>query len=147
MRVARSTETQTLCRWYGGICLLALALGCGPQVNRDTPETAIVKGVVRFRDAPLPEGIVRFFPDDTTGNPASGMIEPDGSFELSTYARHDGAVVGTHKVTVEISPRLDGSTPDPPIQLPKPYGDMEQTPLEVTVESGKTNRFELEIVE
>lgn len=147
MRVACSAEAKSVGRCYGVICLLALALGCGAKVDPNAPETAVVQGTIQFRGAPLPEGIVRFHPDESAGNPASGMIQPDGSFELSTYNRHDGAVVGAHKVTVEIALRLDGSTPDPPIQLPKPYGDKEQTPLEVTVESGKTNRIQLEIVE
>jgi len=147
MRLLKSTYPIRVASWIGCLSLATLATGCGPGVKLDVPETSAVQGTVIYQGQPLPEGVVRFHPQDSEGNPGSGMIQPDGTFQLSTYARHDGAVLGKHKVTIEIPPKLDGSTPDPPIQLPKPYGDMENTPLEFTVESGKTNRVELKIVE
>ena len=73
------------------------------------------------------------------------MIEKNGTFQLSTYERHDGATVGKHKVTIIIPPHLDGSNPDPPIQIPKQYGNPKSTPLNIEVEAGKTNKLELTI--
>lgn len=92
-----------------------------------------------FQGEPLPEGEVHLIPEDPQANPASGMIKEDGTFQLSTYERHDGATVGMHMVTINIPAHLDGSVPDPPIQLPKQYGDSNDTPLSFEVEGGKTN--------
>jgi hypothetical protein len=51
---------------------------------------------------------VRFTP--AGGRPATGTIEPDGSFQLTTFEPGDGVVIGTHTVTVhstdELSPTL-----------------------------------------
>jgi len=124
-----------------GVCLIA---GCNSR-DPNLPEVARVRGVVMFKGEPLPEGEIHFHPEDTQSNPGSGMIQKDGTFELSTYERHDGATVGKHKVTINIPPHLDGSIPDPPIQIPKQYGNPDATPLSVEVVSGKTNTFELTI--
>lgn len=126
-----------------GLCVIPACNSRDPNL----PETAKVEGTVMFQGEPLPEGEVRFVPEDTQANPASGMIMEDGTFQLSTYERHDGAAVGKHKVTINIPPHLDGSVPDPPIQLPKQYGNPDDTPLSVEVEGGKTNTFELVIEE
>jgi hypothetical protein len=122
----------------------SLIAGCSGR-DPNLPEVARVKGIVMFEGKPLPEGEVHFVPEDPQANPASGMINEDGTFELSTYERYDGATVGKHKVTINIPPHLDGSIPDPPIQLPKRYGNPDETPLSVEVESRKTNEFELTI--
>lgn len=124
-----------------GLCLFA---GCNSR-DPNLPEVARVEGLVMFKGKPLPEGEVHFHPEDTKCNPGSGMIEKDGTFQLSTYARHDGATVGKHKVTIIIQPHLDGSIPDPPIQIPKQYGNPQATPLSIEVVGGKTNKVELTI--
>ena len=124
-----------------GLTLIAACSGRDPNL----PEVAKVEGVVMFKGKPLPEGEIHFHPEDPQCNPGSAMIEQDGTFELSTYERHDGATVGKHKVTIVIQPHLDGSVPDPPIQIPRKYGNPDATPLSVEVESGKTNEFELTI--
>ncbi|PQO30148.1 hypothetical protein C5Y97_21620 [Blastopirellula marina] len=124
------------------VCLL---VGCGSGRDPNLPETAPVYGVVTLRGETLPEGTVRFTPDDPLGNPASGMIQSDGTFEVSTYSRHDGAVLGKHKVTVVVDPRLDGSQPDPPFSIPKAYRDPKTTPLEVEIVKGNKNEVVLNI--
>jgi len=57
-----------------------------------------VRGRVLLDEEPLPFGSVMFQPP--TGLPARGIIQPDGSFVLSTYQPGDGAVVGLHKVRI-----------------------------------------------
>jgi hypothetical protein len=126
-----------------GLCVIPACNSRDPNL----PEVAYVEGTVMFQGKPLPEGVVRFIPEDTKANPANGMIMEDGTFQLSTYERLDGAAVGKHKVTIEIPPHLDGSDPDPPIQLPKQYASLANTPLSVEVVGGKTNTFELVIEE
>ncbi|PQO29706.1 hypothetical protein DTL21_27090 [Bremerella cremea] len=127
------------------IALTAVVAGCGSSRPDGLPETAIVKGVVNLKGSPLNEGVVRFVPDDTSCNPGVGMINPDGSFELSTYDRLDGATVGKHKVVIHVEPHLDGSKPDPPVQTPRKYHDIATTPLEVEVKSGETNEIVLDV--
>jgi len=62
------------------------------------PEIVPVTGTVLYNGEPLPFGSVTFQPP--SGQPARGEIRGDGTFELSTYRRGDGAVVGKHKVKI-----------------------------------------------
>ena len=73
------------------LCLCALLLqGCGNQVR--------VKGKVTFPDgAPLSHGSVRF---QNATHMASGGIQPDGSYTLSSVGTNDGIPKGTYTVTV-----------------------------------------------
>lgn len=126
----------------GLVCLL---VGCGSSRDPNLPETAPVYGMITLRGETLPEGTVRFIPENPAANPASGMIQSDGTFKVSTYSRHDGAVLGKHKVTVVVEPRLDGSAPDPPFKIPKAYLNPETTPLEVEIVKGSKNEVVLNI--
>jgi len=66
--------------------------------------TAPVKGIVTCDGKPVTSGSVSFSPVVEGGNaasgarPASGAVQPDGSFVLSTYEANDGALVGKHIV-------------------------------------------------
>jgi hypothetical protein len=57
-----------------------------------------VKGKVTYKGQPLTRGVVRFRPVDS-GRQASGQIQPDGSFMLSTFKDGDGAAIGRHQVS------------------------------------------------
>lgn len=59
---------------------------------------APVEGRVLYRGKPLEFGSVLFQPD--VGPTARGIIQPDGTFRLSTYGNGDGAVLGTHRVQI-----------------------------------------------
>ena len=61
--------------------------------------TVPVKGKVTYKGKPLTEGEIVFEPDNS-GREAHGSIQPDGSFELTTFKTGDGAVPGTHRVAV-----------------------------------------------
>jgi hypothetical protein len=74
----------------------ALLSGCADAGDQDT---ATVHGKVTYRGKPLPLGMVMFTPDNM-GPTASGAINTDGTYTLSTYSTGDGAVIGTHKVAV-----------------------------------------------
>ncbi|TWT35367.1 hypothetical protein KOR34_02580 [Posidoniimonas corsicana] len=77
------------------VALLASALvGCGS--NRDG--LVEVSGVVTMDGEPLTTGRVEFFPD--SGRPASGQIDSEGRYQLSTYEKGDGAKPGNYVVTV-----------------------------------------------
>ena len=72
-------------------CISALLLqGCGNQVG--------VSGKVTFPDgAPLTRGEVRF---QSPTFMASGNIQPDGSYVLSSLGTNDGIPRGTYTITV-----------------------------------------------
>jgi len=131
--------------------------GCGSN----HPETAKVKGTVLIDGAPLTKGTVQFYPDE--GQPARGEIQPDGSFELTTFkTKGDGAVLGEHTVTVQATEVTGGGNPasiDEEIAqavsgdqqpssvhwlAPERYSQRQTTDLKVTVVRGE-NMVKLEL--
>lgn len=82
--------------------ILALAVltatGCG---GGNGLEMYPVRGEVTYKGKPLERGIVDYLPTaPDAGRPASGSIQPDGTFVLTTHARDDGAVKGTYSIVI-----------------------------------------------
>lgn len=87
---------------------IALLCGCGGGGEFDV---APVTGKVLCEGEPVTAGFITFTPiakdkKGEPGKPAAGIIQPDGTFELTTYEPGDGAVVGKHNVTY--SPPMAG---------------------------------------
>lgn len=83
--------------WF--VALLAVGIAFASTFGcKQNPRVVPVSGTVLYNDKPLPFGTVLFQP--TNGQVASGQIERDGSFKLSSYADNDGAVPGRHFVSV-----------------------------------------------
>ena len=82
------------------ICLaiVLMATGVAGTGCKQSPRVVPVAGMVLYNDKPLPFGTIMFQPD--RGQPASGEIQSDGSFKLSSYAHDDGAVPGRHIVSI-----------------------------------------------
>src|SRR3954453_15983538 len=106
--------------------------GCGPS----PPQLGKVQGKVTYKGKPLGFGSVVFLPaaglgkegPTGAGQPASGDIQADGSYVLSTNAPGDGAIVGENKVVVvAIDPIKRKSV------IPQRYQDAVTTPLSRTV--------------
>lgn len=154
-------------KWLGGFFLVGLVLsgslwlsGCGS--NR--PTTAPVEGKITCGGQPVPEGVITFYPEQ--GRPATGRIQPDGTYSLTTFDPGDGALIGKHKVTIE-AVRFTGGGPQPksmeeeirmamekkpaksgPSQpqwlVPERYAKRETTPLTFEVRPGpNTANFDL----
>jgi hypothetical protein len=74
-------------------------------------EHAKVHGKVTYQGKPVPLGSVLFIPveppKDGSMQPASGTINPDGTYELKSEA-DAGAILGEHKVVVFA---VDGGQP------------------------------------
>jgi hypothetical protein len=129
-------------RAAGTAALLAgLTLGCGPK-EEPHPETVPVQGKVTYQGKPVTQGTITFQPD--TGQPASGEIQNDGSYQLTTFAPKDGAVPGHHKVMIIANTadptKIPGSSPGyvPPVDLvPKKYNQLGSSGLEATVSKDK----------
>ena len=78
-------------------CLLGLASGCSR--GRQYPPTHSVSGVVTVEGQPVAEAIVSFLPDDGQ-NPANGVTDASGRYELTSFTRGDGAMEGSFRVTI-----------------------------------------------
>jgi hypothetical protein len=119
------------------LLLAGLPFGCGSG-DEKTPTTLPVTGKVTYKGEPVTKGTITFQPDD--GRPATGEIQPDGTYKLSTFADKDGAVPGHHKVMIVANTadptKIPGSSPGyvaPKDLVPKKYGSLSTSGLEKTV--------------
>lgn len=118
-----------------GAVLLA-ATGCGGGGPKIVP----VSGVVLIDGQPLTYGHVQVLP--TGWRPASGRIDANGRFTLTTTAANDGCAVGTHTVVV-----LAGESITPETMkwhAPQRYADPATSGLTVTI-SGPTDDLKIEL--
>lgn len=74
---------------------MIVSSGCG----KARPTTTPVAGRVTCQGNPVTAGRIIFQPDDGR-RPASGIIGPDGSYRLTTFAPGDGAFIGKHRVSI-----------------------------------------------
>jgi hypothetical protein len=138
-------------RALAGVCLALIAIplvlslpGCGGE---DVPETAEVTGVVLYKGQPVEGAVVTFTPQE--GNPGTGRTGPEGRFVLTTYNAEDGAVPGTHTVTVQLFP--EGGLPGMEVEstggvgIPKKYAEPGSSPLSREVVADEENEFTLEL--
>lgn len=102
---AKSQQLRVTVAWLG--CLIVVFAGC-----KRNPDTVPVTGKVLYNGQPLTFGSVTFQP--ARGQAARGEIHSDGTFELSTYRRGDGAVAGSHKVRVACYESQDPARPKGP---------------------------------
>jgi hypothetical protein len=132
--------------WYVASCpllvIVAAALGCGSASH----DMAAVKGKVLLDGQPLTKGHVGTIPP--AGRGAHGNIQPDGTFELQTFANSDGALIGTHKVRVAA---YDSSGPRGPeseygtLLVPQHYTNPETSGLTIEVTEDGPNEPVLEL--
>ena len=112
------------------------------------PATAPVTGVVRCGGDAV-AGATVGFQADAGGRSATGITDAQGRYQLSTFARGDGAVPGNYKVIVlkyatatessggqvaYVPPQ--GPEPPPKHLLPEKYAAAKTSGLEAAVSSG-----------
>jgi hypothetical protein len=136
-----------------GLILLA---GCGS--DPDKPKLARVSGKVTYKGKAISPGSVTFNPvgggEQSGTQIATGQLDSDGSFSLTTFNTGDGAVIGQHVVTIDArgedinqinQPKDDGTIayvlPQP--LIPEKYTRADQSPLRYTVEEDKDNYFDI----
>ena len=85
--------------------------GCGQKFNATPPPKVYpVKGKFLLSSGkPVSGGIITFHPKTKLGAEASGEIGPDGSFQLTTIVKNDGALPGSY--TVSVDPYFKGGGP------------------------------------
>jgi hypothetical protein len=113
------------------ILLVATAAGCGPA----RPALLPAEGVVTLDGKPLAEASVIFQPT-AGGRPATGVTDAEGRFKVGTFSQRDGALPGTHVVTIA---RSEGTSPSDTRWIsPKVYSLADQSGLSATVATGST---------
>ena len=122
------------------VCVLATLAGC----SSDGIRLAEVTGRVTFNGQPAPAEIF-FQPHDaegkTTGRPSTARAADDGEFRLAFTASRPGAVVGLHRISVNILRRRDGEEPRTYREAVAP---LKTVYLERSVKPGK-NHFDFAI--
>ena len=136
-----------------GICA-CISLACSlAGCTEQSYKTTLASGVVLQNGQPLGGIEVQFCPDPETGTKGpSALAETDeqGKFVLryaepGAAASREGAVIGTHKVTLgdlRQKPAPQGSPPNPS-RIPKIYGSLQTTPLRQEVKAGEALTIEL----
>ena len=97
-------------RWSGARRFLLAALapllaaflsGCGENLS----ETVKVRGKVTYQAAPVATRTITFHPAEQTAGrlyrPAVDVLEVDGTYELQSFRRGDGAMPGEYAVAIE----------------------------------------------
>ena len=104
---------QILIRFSVLWVVLLLFSGCAGDDGR--PERFPVSGTLKSKAGKPLSGVAVMLRSVEGGVTARGQVEEDGTFQLTTFEKYDGAVAGAHRVQVVSFRNADGS-PGVPIQ-------------------------------
>jgi hypothetical protein len=131
-----------------GLALAPLS-GCGSGEPR-VPVVAVSGKISWYGHPPAGAQVVLHplaRPADSDVAPA-GIVQPDGTFQISAYDPGDGAPPGEYVATVEwhrLVSTDDGSGGRGPNVLPAQYASPQTSPLRVTVRDEPTDLAPIEI--
>jgi len=112
---------------FGGLVATCVIVGCGS----DAPSTVPVTGTVTL-DGKAVEGATVNFLSDESNIAASGKTDAQGKFSIRTFIGSnvvDGAVVGTHKVSVaKTESAAQDAAPSDPEAMKKMMAEMTTNP-------------------
>jgi hypothetical protein len=131
-----------------GFAICVFLIGGVAGCNQSPYELAEVTGSVHLDGKPLTKAKIMLAPVEVgdganPGKPAFGLLQPDGSFVLTTYATNDGAVVGEHWVTI-INLQKPGNAAANRGSATPQFSRI-SLPTRVRVVADQTNHFELKI--
>ena len=120
------------------LAVLMLVNGCG---GGDQLKVAAVSGVVKLDGVPLDAGTIIFTPEK--GRAAKGKISSDGKFALGTYGLNDGAIIGTHKVSILSALKEEAFESDEVVEskIPVKYSSPVTSGIAFEVKPGSENEF------
>lgn len=120
------------------VMMLLMSAGCGGSAKQW--KVAPVTGKVSYKSAPVPMGTVTFIPM-RSGPTATGEIDKDGNYSLTTPEGGKGAVVGSYKVIITAVDYRPGLPEDPnagiKALIPEKYSDVEKSGLAGEVKEDK----------
>lgn len=124
------------------LLILLAAVGCGTKTHP-------VRGQVVYKGdgKPLPGGVVIWFESTTPPyERASGVVDREGSFYLSTTRDGSGAIEGEHRIRFEpIVPYAEPSAEAALARtLPPRYREFRTSGLKEVIQPGQ-NRFTIEV--
>jgi len=132
-------------------CLIGLAVvavcGCWASGQK---ETALVRGTVTLDGKAFTQGGMILFQPESSAKMATGLIQPDGSFVLTTYSSGDGATIGKHSAAIMPAQKIvrdtDVESASGPISpIPEKYHSPAGSGLVYEVKSGESNRFVIDL--
>jgi len=119
------------------LVVACVGLGCARQ---EGPKTYPVRGKVSYRGQPVTSGLVLLTPQEQ-GHAATGELAADGTFALTTFRKHDGAVPGKYRVAIQVFPSEGAGLPGaefggkrPPI--PPKYFTPDSSGLSAEIKAG-----------
>jgi hypothetical protein len=140
-----------------GLGLVLSLGGCSHDANM--PKLGKVHGTVTYKKKPVDGGHIVFTPaqgkGSDSGQGATGEINSDGTYELTTFNTGDGAVLGQHIVTVVVREKGNEALrrPDSNSHIkyelsknltPTKYATPDKSPLRCTVVEGGM-QFDIEL--
>jgi hypothetical protein len=150
---------STRCLFLASVSFaLAGVAGC----DSGGPTVVPIRGDVLYKGAPLkdvPQGLVHYLPKTSEGRQASGRIQPDGSFVLTTFKKADGVVPGEYDIVVSAyttQPELSREQveaahgvgiPKARLMIPEKYTEPTTSGLSDTVNSDHSGFKRIELTE
>jgi hypothetical protein len=119
--------------------IFSTTTGCGPKSDMGR-----VHGKVTLDGQPLASGTIVTLPP--AGRGATGIIQ-NGEFDLKTSGK-EGAVPGTHKVSISATEQPQGAGPEAPVGkslVPDKYSNPDSSGLTIDVKAGQTVTPTLEL--
>ena len=140
----------SLSLFLGGVLLIA---GCGERSEvAEIVKTVNAQGVLTYQGKPLENYQIIFQPPGNL-RPAAGRSDAEGKFRLGTNKIGDGAVPGTHRVTVVyVGPEVNlapgdefKEIPPPKVVIPEKYASPESSDINLVVPAGGTADLKIEL--
>jgi hypothetical protein len=126
--------------WALLFCAVANLFGC----QNYEKETAIVRGTITLDGNPVTKGTVMFVP--RAGRSGRGVIQADGTFQVSTYGDGDGAIVGENQVAVVVVFGEDAKAEEVKMHLlPVKYASTSTSGIVYDVKAGEENQVHLKL--
>jgi hypothetical protein len=117
---------------------------------------------VIYKGAPLkdvPQGLVHYLPKSSEGRQASGRLQPDGTFVLTTFKNADGVMPGEYDITVsayttqpnltraEVEARGGAGISQPRLLIPERYTEHTTSGITDTVDSDHSGFIRIELTD
>ena len=153
----KELEKDTALRPFLLLLIGTLSLGC-LGCGKSGLGTIPIRGKVTYQGEPLTFGEVLYNPVDETQRRARGIIQSDGTFQLTTLEKDDGALPGEYKISILAlapHPGEPGRTPESETRgeivqrikrgyvIPERYVDPETSGLTDTVDKNHSGFKEI----